>query len=90
MNVCGVAVARLQGKSWAPIPSIDQRVNAGTVPESPSPPASQVGGGQAHRRLMARGRGGDPVVVGGRESRPHGEGDQRVRSSDEGTPGGRL
>ena len=25
MNACGVVVARLQGKSWAPIPSTDQQ-----------------------------------------------------------------
>jgi hypothetical protein len=62
-------------------------VNAGTVPVSPSPPSIQDGGGQAHRRLMAPGRGGGPVVVRGRESRPHGEGAQRVRSAGAGMSG---
>jgi hypothetical protein len=28
---CGVLVARLQGKSWAPPPSIDRLVNVGTI-----------------------------------------------------------
>ena len=71
-KACGVPVARLQGKSWAPSPPTGT-VNAGTVPVSPSPPSIQDGGGQAHRRLMVPGRGGGPVVVRGRESRPHGE-----------------
>lgn len=89
MNACGVAVARLQGKSWTPIPSTDQTVNAGTVLVSPSPPASRAGGGQVHRRLMVRGWDGGLVLVGGRESRSHGEGDQRVRSRSIGMPGDR-
>ena len=29
-------------------------VNVGTIPLPPSPPASQAGGGQARRRLLAR------------------------------------
>jgi len=61
----------------------------GNHPEPPSPPASQAGGGQASRRLMARRWGGAPVVVRGRESRPHGKGGQRVRSRRAGMPGGR-
>jgi hypothetical protein len=52
-------------------------VNVGTTPGLPSPPASQVGGGQVRRRLSAPGWGGVLVVVRGRESRPHGEGGQR-------------
>lgn len=86
---CGVPMARLQGNSWAPTPSTGCTVNVGTVVEPPSPPASQVGDGQDHRRPMASRRGGAPVVVGGRESRPHGEGGQRVRSFVTGMPGGR-
>ena len=80
MKACGVAVARPQGKSWAPTPSTGTSVNVGTTSGSPYPPASQVGGGQAHRRLTAPRWGGGSVVVRGRESRPHGEGTQRVRS----------
>jgi len=64
-------------------------VNVGTVLGSPSPSSSQLAGGQVHRRLMTRGWGGGSVVVRGRESRPHGEGTQRVRSEGTGMPGGR-
>ena len=56
--------------------------------ESPSCPAIQAGSGQVRRRLTARGRGGGSVVVRGRESRPHGEGTQQVRSFGVGMPGG--
>ena len=35
--------------------------------------------GKARGRLMGAGRGGVRVVVGGRESRPHGEGGQQSR-----------
>ncbi len=56
-------------------------VNAGTVPVPPFPPPSRGGDGRAHRRLRASGWGGGSVVVRGRESRPHGEGTQRVRSA---------
>ncbi len=62
-------------------------VNTGTVPGSPSPRPSQGSGGQAHRRLMARGWGGGSVVVRAWESHVHGEGTQRVRSRRSGTPG---
>ena len=64
-------------------------VNVGTAPGLPSPPASQAGGGQVRCRLLAPERGGALVVVRGRESRPHGEGGQRVRSFETGMPGGR-
>jgi len=89
VKVCGVVVARLQGKSWAPIPSNDHVVNVGTTPGSPSPPASPVGGGQTHRRSMTPGWGGAAVVVRDRESRSHGQGRQRVRSVEAGRSGGR-
>ena len=79
-KACGVPVARLQGKSWAPIPSNGQHGERGNHPGSPFLPPSQGGGGQARRQLMARRWGGVLVVVRGRESRPHGEGGQRVRS----------
>jgi hypothetical protein len=64
-------------------------VNAGTLLGSPFPPASQAGGGQARCRLLALGGDGAAVVVRGRESRPHGEGRQQVRSGGTGRPGGR-
>ena len=64
-------------------------VNVGTVPVSPFPASSLLVGGQAHRRLTTPGWGGGSVVVRGRESRPHGEGTQRVRSCCDGMPGGR-
>jgi hypothetical protein len=64
-------------------------VNVGTIPTLPFPPPIQGGGGQARRRLLAPGWDGALVVVRGRESRPHGEGGQRVRKAGTGTPGGR-
>jgi hypothetical protein len=42
---CGVPMARLQGKSWAPTPSIGCVVNVGTVVSIASP-TGQVGQGQ--------------------------------------------
>src|ERR1035437_6481382 len=35
VNACGVAVAMLQGHSWAPRPSNGSRVNVGTIPAVP-------------------------------------------------------
>ncbi len=64
-------------------------VNMGTIPKSPSPPRNQRGNGLAHRRLMALGWGGGFVVVRGRESRPQGEGIQRIRGKSAVMPGGR-
>src|SRR5690349_15159683 len=58
VKVCGVVVARLQGKSWAPIPSSGHVVNVGTTPRSPYPPGIQVGDGQTHRRSMTSRWGG--------------------------------
>lgn len=86
LNACGVGVARPQGQSRAPHPSIDPTVNVGTVRMSPFPSAIQAGGGQVHRPPAASGRGGAAVVVRGRESRPHGEERQRVRSDGSGRP----
>jgi hypothetical protein len=62
-------------------------VNVGTVFESPSPPPIQGGGGQAHRRLTARGWDGVSVVVRARDSRAHGEGRQQARNSGTVRPG---
>ena len=57
VNDCGVAVARLQGHSWAPTPSKGSRVNVGTIPAVPSPAGSLLVGGKARRRLMLSGWG---------------------------------
>ena len=89
MKDCGVVVARLQGKSWAPILSNGHVVNVGTIVESPNLSGSQSASGKAHRQLTARFWGGALVVVRGRESRSHGEGEQQVRSSRVGTSGAR-
>ena len=80
VNVCGVAVAMLQGHSWAPTLLNGSRVNVGTIPTVPDPASSLLVGGKTRRRLMLLGWGGGSVVVRGRESRLHGEGVQCVRS----------
>ncbi len=82
MNVCGVAVARPQGHSWAPTPSKGSGMNVGTTPAVPDLVSCLLSGGKARRRPMPPGWGGGPVVVRGRESRSHGEGVQCVRSDD--------
>ena len=64
-------------------------VNVGTARDRPPPRPARSGGGQVHRRLMVAGWGGAAVVVRGRESRPHGQGRQRVRSGRTGMSGGR-
>lgn len=79
VKVCGVAAAMLQGHSWAPVPSNGSRVNVGTILVVPDPVRVQRAGGKARRQLTRLGWGGGPVVVRGRESRPHGEGVQRGR-----------
>ena len=88
VKACGVAVARLQGHNWAPTPSNGSTVNVGTILVVPLPASSQLVGGKACRRLIPPGWGGGPVVVRGRESRPHGEGAQCV-GSFRADPGGR-
>ena len=80
VNACGVAVAMLQGHSWAPTPSKGSGVNVGTISAVPFPASSLLVGGKARGRLMLPGWDGGPVVVRDRESRSHGEGVQRVRS----------
>ena len=80
-KACGVGVAMLQGHSWAPTPSNGWGMNVGTIPTVPSPASSPLVGGKVGRRLMLSGWGGGPVVVRARESRAHGEGVQRVRST---------
>jgi hypothetical protein len=64
------------------------RGERGNCPRSSLRRASSPCRGQAHRRLMAVGQDGGSVVLGGRESRPHGEGGQQVGSKDTGMPGG--
>jgi hypothetical protein len=88
-KVCGVLVAMLLGEELGANPVDRDVVNVGTAPESPFLPPRGGGGGQARCRLMALGRGGGSVVVGGRESRPHGEGTQRASSAETGMSGGR-
>lgn len=80
VNACGVAVAMLQGQSWAPRLSNDPQMNVGTAPTVPwCPPARVVLMGKARCRLMPLGWGGGPVVVRAQESCAHGEGAQRTR-----------
>src|SRR3954453_19144229 len=79
VKACGVAVAMLQGHSWAPPPSNGSGVNVGTIPPVPFPGSRLLPGGGGRRRPAPGGGGGGPVVVRGRESRPHGEGVQCVR-----------
>ena len=81
----GEAVAAKLGAD----PADRRMMNVGTVAWLPSPPGNRSGDGQVHRRLMIVQRGGGSVVVRGRESRPHGEGTQRVRRTRCGTSGGR-
>jgi len=88
-DICDCPTARCRGRAGHQSRRRGSVVNVGTAPVSPFPPAIQVGGGQARRLLMTPGRGGVPVVVRGRESRPHGEGGQQSRSVGTGRPGGR-
>jgi hypothetical protein len=79
VKVCGVAAAMLQGHSWTPTPSSGSTVNVGTILAAPDPADNQWVEGKAHRLLTPPGWGGGPVVVRGRENRPHGRGVQRGR-----------
>ena len=89
VKACGVAVDRPAGEKLGTDPVDRSVVNVGTVLRVAYLPASQAGSGKARRLLMTRGRGGGSVVVRGRESRPHGEGTQRVRNEGTGMSGGR-
>ncbi len=71
VNVCGVAVTMLQEHSWVPTLSSGLRVNVGTIPAAPAPVRFWRPGGKARCQLMLPEWGGGPVVVRGRESRPH-------------------
>jgi hypothetical protein len=80
MNACGVIMAMRLGQSWAPPWTSGHAVNVGTIPVAPHPLVFGPVDGKARRRLTLPGWDGGLVVVGGRESRPHGEGVQRDRS----------
>ena len=86
-KACGVPVARPQGAGLGTDPVDRRAVNVGTRPGLPFAPASRAGGGRARPSMSAVG-GGAVVVVRDRESRPHGEGRQLVRSGSAGMPGG--
>ena len=89
VKACGVGVAMLPGQSWVAY-LVDRFLGErGNHPWSPSPPASQVGGGQVRCQLWTGRWGGGPVVVRARERRVHGEGDQQVGREDSGMPGDR-
>lgn len=88
MNVCGVAVARLPGYSWAPTWSIGDVVNVGTVRGRPHDWISGMGAGSLP--AGGHGRDGGPVVLRARERRVHGEGDQQAGREDVGMPGAAL
>ena len=77
MKVCGVAVAMLQGHSWAPNRSNGLKVNVGTIRVVPYLFSIQLTEGKVRCRLMPLEWDGGVVVVRGRESRPHGEGPQQ-------------
>lgn len=88
-NACGVPDGEAAAAKLDVDPINRDMVNVGTVSGLPFPSCSQHEGGQAHRQLTTPRRGGGSVVVRDRESRPHGEGTQRVRSGRTGMPGGR-
>jgi hypothetical protein len=69
-RTCGEAA----GEKLGATPVDRSTMNVGTTPGLPAV------GGQARCRLLALGWGGAFVVVRGRESRPHGEGRQRICS----------
>lgn len=76
-NACGVAVAKLQGHSWAPNLVNGKKMNVGTTSIAPTIARDE---GKARCQLMLSMWGGGAVVVRARESRVHGKGLQRVRS----------
>src|SRR5215831_11369778 len=77
------------GEELGPAPVNRCVVNVGTAIEPPSRRSGGTSERHDRRRPMARQRDGALVVVRGRESRPQGEGGQRVRSEESGTLGGR-
>ena len=85
-KACGVLVA---GEELDTAPVNRSVVNVGTILKLPSRLVIQTSDGQARRQPMASGWGGALAVVRGRESRPHGEGGQQVRSISLGIAEGR-
>ena len=85
---CGVRVAMPWGHNWAPNPMNGFVMNMGTALTVPDAVGSALAAGKVHRQLMLSVWGGGPVVVRGRESRPHGEGVQQSRG-DSAIQGGR-
>jgi len=79
VNFCGVTVAMLQGHSWALNPTSGLKVNVGTGLMAP---LGETPNGSARCQRMLSGWGGGAVVVRAQESCVHGEGLQRVRSSN--------
>ena len=84
---CGFGDGEAVAAELGADPANRHTVNVGTRSGSPFPPNIQLGGGQAHRQLMAPTGGGGSVVVRIGESPIHGEGTQRVRSCCDGMPG---
>ena len=54
VKVCGVAVAILQGHSWAPTPSNGWRVNVGTISSVPHRRQQMTDGKVRRRPTLAR------------------------------------
>ncbi len=82
MKARGVVVAMPQGHSWAPTPDERFKSERGNHPGGPLTLQLLAGEGKVRCRLTPPGWGGGFVVVRGWESRPHGEGVQRVRGID--------
>ena len=70
MKVCGVAVAMLQGHSWAPTLSNGWKVNVATILRVASPASIWLVGGKARCRLMPVGWDGGPEVSGPGPGKP--------------------
>lgn len=87
LQYCGFGDGEAVAAELGADPANRHAVNVGTRSEPPFPPSLQLGGGQAHRQLMAPTGGGGSVVVRVGESPIHGEGTQRVRSRCDGMPG---
>jgi hypothetical protein len=88
-KVCGVPVAMPQGQELG-ASSVDRScVERGNRPALFPFSAVHVEDGIGASSAEGVGRGGGPVVVRGRESRPHGEGGQQARGKDTGMSGGR-
>ena len=90
LKVCGIGVAMLSGHELGASLVDRSHGERGNRPRSlPVPVCQAEVGSKVRRRLMAVGWDGGLVVVRGRESRSHGEGDQQIRRKDAGMPGAR-